>query len=38
MINYPLTSTEARVVSWTGRAITVLAVVTILLLGTLALA
>ena len=38
MINYPLTPAEAKVVRWAGRVITVLAVVTIALLGTIAFA
>ncbi len=38
MIIYPLTPVEAKVVAWTGRLITTLAVVVIALLGTIALA
>ena len=38
MVNYPLTRAEATVVRWTGRVMTVLAVATIALLGTMALA
>lgn len=38
MISYPLTSGEAKVVRWTGRVITTLAIATIVLLGTIALA
>ena len=38
MINYPLTPAEAKVVRWAGRVITVLAVVAIALLGTIAFA
>ncbi len=38
MINYPLAPEEAKLVRWTGRVITTLAVVVIALLGTIALA
>lgn len=38
MINYPLTPGEARVVSWTGGLMTVLALAMIALLGALAFA
>jgi|WetSurMetagenome_2_1015567.scaffolds.fasta_scaffold301552_3 hypothetical protein len=38
MVNYPMTPAELKVVSWAGRVITVLAVVTIALLGTIAFA
>lgn len=37
MVNYPLTPVETKVVAWTGRVIVVLAVTTIVLLGTVAL-
>ncbi|MGB2987024.1 MAG: hypothetical protein WBE26_14220 [Phycisphaerae bacterium] len=36
MVQYPLTPVETKVVAWTGRVITVLAVATIALLGTIA--
>jgi hypothetical protein len=38
MVNFPLTSAEAVVVRWTGRALTVIAVGMMVLLGTIALA
>ncbi len=38
MIRYPLTSRETKVVKWMGRVMTVLAVATIALIGTLAFA
>lgn len=38
MVKYPLTPAELKVVAWTGRVITLLAVAMIALLGTIALA
>jgi hypothetical protein len=35
---YPLTSRESTIVCWAGRALTVLAIMTIVLIGTAALA
>ena len=37
MIKYPLTTVETKIVAWTGRAITVLGVATMALLGTIVL-
>ena len=37
MVKYPLTPVEMKVVAWTGRVITLLAVATIALLATIAL-
>ena len=33
MVDYPLTPTEKKVVAWTGRLMTLLAIVTITLFG-----
>jgi hypothetical protein len=38
VVNYPLSPAELKVVSWTGRVITTLAMITIALLGTIAFA
>ncbi len=38
MLKYPLTHVELKLVAWTGRVITVLAVAAIALFGTIALA